>query len=277
MRFNRRVNQYWPITVLAGALVLGIPLLGIRAEIQGTAALVPRGFQEAALITVELPTLAEHDLPDTQALAFVHATIVPFNQLSVAKKLKQAGQRIGVRLTEKALWTAGSYSAAKAAHIFAVAKRAGIEKVADFIVIGAAGEDVLSIARQAERRKMYELAKQYFANTPVAHSYGPMMLRAEDAFSQAHPAGGLWTDYRFGPDECDVAVVDIPSVSVARLDQLAAEVSLLRSRSPGVQVLVSLRAEPGEPKRDSRTPRRALASGRSNLDQAIEQIVQRLN
>ncbi|MBI3544602.1 MAG: hypothetical protein HY075_15130 [Deltaproteobacteria bacterium] len=138
-----------------------------------------------------------------------------------------------------------TFVSGRAAHVLAEARNQGVGTFADFILIGG---DATTYASQLQRQKMYQITKQYFPNTPIVRRYGMELDKAEAMLSQPHPMGGNWEDYRFGADECDIALVtvgrgvDEGRVGVrvkAALEQLNHIVSIVKSRHNEAGIIVT--------------------------------------
>jgi hypothetical protein len=88
--------------------------------------------------------------------------------------------------------------------------RDGISDLDGRIDVVFAAHEVVEFANYAERVQIYNLAKQYFPHTPILMYYGGLLYRPFDPkfVNKAHPAGGLYKDYQFGPGETDIIHID---------------------------------------------------------------------
>ncbi|MBI3557514.1 MAG: hypothetical protein HY074_14725 [Deltaproteobacteria bacterium] len=173
-------------------------------------------------------------------------------------RMHGAGMKIIVQVTDAQDWVdlredatgklqplPFTFVSGRATHVLAEAKAQSVGRFADYILIGG---DTQSFANQLQRQKMYQVTKQYFPDTPIVRRYNADIMRAEGMQGKSHPMGGVWDDYRFGPDECDIALVSVgrgvdegrAGVRVAGvLEQLNHIVSIVKSRHNDAGIIVT--------------------------------------
>lgn len=287
MRFSRRIRQYWPITILTVAFVVGLPFAGQRpiltersiyydskdlraSPVRGSlnhrfnGGLPFYGFESISLESPSFRSWWDGRLAATK-LNELNANTISVGAVwrdlpAFAKQLAELrviGVRIIAQVTDVPDWVdvkgvnggrpqavPGSFSVERATKILAEAKKSGIERAVDFVLIGG---DAMAFATYEQRKRMYELAKESFPSLPILRRYNEETLQNAEGLQSMHPMGGIWDDYRFGENECDLAVVAIERLSPPKgrlsiaslLERVTRSVSLLKTRNFDIGVIVS--------------------------------------
>lgn len=250
MRSSKDSSQYWSLTIVTVAICLALPFS--RTPQREATPNPVAGYTRPA---GTLPYFGFDSPASTDKLRDLGANTVIIGPLwtesqqqfeQTMQKLKSEGLRVIVQVTDTHDWLAGrAFVTKKAGRLLAQARNQGVGQLADMILIEG---DAVGFASQLERQQAYRLAKEYFPNTPVVRRYEQSIIWAESLHGKTHPMGGTWDDYRFGPDECDVALVGASrgvgegkaGVKINEaLEQLNQLVALIKSRQPEVAVLVA--------------------------------------
>lgn len=83
--------------------------------------------------------------------------------------------------------------------------------------------EVMEYASHSERVAMYNIAKEYFPNTPIANYYGgKIFLWPYSKPDARHPRGGKWREFALGPGEADVVHVAVPPARISEVSKILA-------------------------------------------------------
>lgn len=264
MRLSKNAGHYWSLTVVTVAVCMAVPFTQTQQSnsfsTQSTheyraGAGYSRPAGSLPFYGFDNPNNSQIDkLDELNANTIIVGSLWNESQQKfeqTMRKLKGAGLRVIVQVTDTHDWLDGTdFVIKRATRLLAQARNQGVGQLADMIIIEG---DAIGFANQLQRQQAYRLAKEYFPNTPVVRRYGQSIEWAEAMHGKPHPMGGAWDDYRFGPDECDVALINVGrgvddnavGVRIAGvLDQLNHLVALVKSRQPEVAIIVGAQFAP---------------------------------